>query len=142
VLELKGFQFFLNGIYQLPGCHRLSVFDLVPSEELTAGAAIPTVWAMTGSRFFDAGAKGDLEITQTFLCGTFPAACDVQPICGKGDCGKCMPNYSSIGGDLASSAPSNLTVPNQIKGTAERVGASLAQEFIFGMFTRRRGHVN
>jgi len=26
-------------------------------------------------------------------------------------------------------------------GTAERIGASLAQEFLFGKFTRRGGHM-
>jgi hypothetical protein len=75
-----------------------------------------------------------------------------SPFVARGDNGTWMPNYSSIGGNLASSAPSNLYYPQSNRGiglvfgnfaigTAERVGASLAQEFILGKFTRRRGHM-
>jgi hypothetical protein len=57
-----------------------------------------------------------------------------------------------LGGDLASSALSNLYYPQSNRGlglvfgnfaigTAERVGASLAQEFLLGKFTKRGGHV-
>jgi hypothetical protein len=70
----------------------------------------------------------------------------------KGDNGKWQPNYSSLGGDLASSALSNLYYPQSNRGaglvlgnfaigTAERIGASVAQEFLFGKFTRRGGHM-
>jgi len=63
-----------------------------------------------------------------------------------------MPNYSTLGGVLASSALANLYYPradrgaglvfsNLAIGTAERIGAALAQEFIVGKFTRRGGHV-
>jgi hypothetical protein len=75
-----------------------------------------------------------------------------SPFVAKGDNGKWQPNYSSLGGDLASSALSNLYYPqanrgaglvfgNFAIGTAERIGASLAQEFLLGKFTRRGGHV-
>jgi Carboxypeptidase regulatory-like domain len=75
-----------------------------------------------------------------------------SPFVAKGDNGKWQPNYSSLGGDLASSALSNLYYPqanrgaglvfgNFAIGTAERVGASIAQEFLFGKFTRRGGHM-
>ncbi len=75
-----------------------------------------------------------------------------SPFVAKGDSGKWQPNYSSLGGDLASSALSNLYYPQSNRGaglvfgnfaigTAERVGASLAQEFIVGKFTRRGGHM-
>lgn len=75
-----------------------------------------------------------------------------SPFVARGDNGKWQPNYSSMGGDLASSALSNLYYPqanrgpglvfgNFAIGTAERIGASLAQEFIIGKFTRRGGHV-
>jgi hypothetical protein len=76
------------------------------------------------------------------------------PFVAKGDNGKWEPNYSSIGGDLASSALSNpnLCYPESNRGaglvfgnfaiaTAERIGASLAQEFLFARFTREGGHV-
>ena len=75
-----------------------------------------------------------------------------SPFIAKGDKGKWQPNYSSLGGNLASSALSNLYYPqanrgpglifgNLAIGTAERIGASLAQEFLIGKFTRRGGHM-
>jgi hypothetical protein len=70
----------------------------------------------------------------------------------RGDDGKSEPNYSTIGGDLASAAISNLYFPSSNRGvglvfgnfalgTAERIGANLAQEFLLSKFTRRGGHV-
>jgi len=67
----------------------------------------------------------------------------------KGDNGKWQPNYSSVGGDLASGALSNLYFPKSNRGvglvfslfalgTAERIGSNVAQEFLLGKFTRRR----
>jgi Carboxypeptidase regulatory-like domain len=75
-----------------------------------------------------------------------------SPFVTRSDSGKSMPNYSSIGGDLAASGLSNLYFPRTNRGvglvfgnfaisTAERIGASLAQEFIFGKFTKRSGHM-
>jgi carboxypeptidase family protein len=75
-----------------------------------------------------------------------------SPFVARGDNGKWQPNYSSLGGDLASSALSNLYYPQSNRGaglvfgnfaigTAERIGASLAQEFLLGKFTRRGGHM-
>ena len=68
----------------------------------------------------------------------------------KGDNGKWQPNYSTVGGDLAAAGIANLYYPrsnrgaglvfgNFALGTAERIGANLAQEFIIGKFTRRGG---
>jgi hypothetical protein len=65
----------------------------------------------------------------------------VHPFVCKGDNGSWQPNYSSLGGDLASSAISNLYYPQANRGatlvftnfainTAERVATSLAQEFV------------
>ena len=76
-----------------------------------------------------------------------------SPFVTRSDSGKSMPNYSSLGGDLAAAGISNLYFPranrgvglvfgNFAIGTAERIGASLAQEFIIGKFTRRAGHMN
>jgi hypothetical protein len=67
----------------------------------------------------------------------------------KGDNGKWQPNYSSVGGDLASGALSNLYFPKSNRGvglvfslfalgTAERIGSNVAQELLLGKFTRRR----
>lgn len=75
-----------------------------------------------------------------------------SPFVARSDSGKSMPNYSSLGGDLAAASLSNLYFPqanrgvglvfgNFAIGTAERIGASLAQEFILGKFTKRGGHM-
>ena len=67
----------------------------------------------------------------------------------KGDNGKWQPNYSSVGGDLASGALSNLYFPKSNRGaglvfslfalgTAERIGSNVVQEFLLGKFTRGR----
>jgi hypothetical protein len=77
----------------------------------------------------------------------------LSPFWARYDNGSWGPNYSSLGGDLASSALANLYYPKSNRGvglvfgnfaigTAERVGASLAQEFLFAKVTRRGGHVN
>jgi hypothetical protein len=69
-----------------------------------------------------------------------------NPFICKGDNGKLQPNYSSIGGDLASSALSNLYYPQQDHGvgitfqtvaitTAERMASSLFQEFVLRKLT-------
>jgi hypothetical protein len=69
-----------------------------------------------------------------------------NPFICKGDNGKLQPNYSSIGGDLASSALSNLYYPEQDRGigmtfqslaitTAERAASSLFQEFVLRKLT-------
>lgn len=75
-----------------------------------------------------------------------------SPFVGRRDNGTWGPNYSSLGGDLASSAISNLYFPRSDRGaglvfsqfgfgTAERIGASLAQEFLLSKLTHRGGHI-
>jgi hypothetical protein len=75
-----------------------------------------------------------------------------SPFVARGDNGKWQPNYSSLGGVLAASALADLYYPRSNRsaglvfgnfaiGTAERIGASLAQEFLLGRFTRRGGHL-
>ena len=70
----------------------------------------------------------------------------------KGDNGKWQPNYSTLGGDLASAGIANLYYPqsnrgaglvfgNFALGTAERISANLAQEFLLGRVTHRGGHI-
>ncbi len=69
-----------------------------------------------------------------------------NPFVCKGDNGRWQPNYSSIGGDLASSALSNLYYPRADRGvgptfenllvtTAERTASSLFQEFVVRKLT-------
>ena len=70
----------------------------------------------------------------------------------KGDNGKLQPNCSTVGGGLAAAGIANLYYPksnrgvglvfgNFALGTAERIGANLAHEFLLGRFTRRSGHM-
>ena len=73
-----------------------------------------------------------------------------HPFVCKGDNGSWQPNYSSLGGDLASSGISNTYYPKSDRGvgltftnfaisTAERVASGLVQEFVLG---RMHGHAN
>jgi hypothetical protein len=68
------------------------------------------------------------------------------------DKGESQPNYSSLGGVLASSSLANLYYPRSNRGAglvfgdfaigiAERIGANVAQEFLLGKVTRRGGHM-
>ncbi len=73
----------------------------------------------------------------------------IHPFVCKGDNGKWQPNYSSLGGDLASAAISNAYYPQSNRGaglmltnfgisTAERIASSLAQEFVIRRFVHGR----
>lgn len=77
----------------------------------------------------------------------------LNPFICRGDNGNWEPNYSSLGGDLVSSAVANIYYPaanrgaglvfgNFAIGTAERVAASVAQEFLLSKLTRRGGHID
>jgi hypothetical protein len=128
-------------------------------------------WGAYGERFGATAADGFSDIMiggailpsllhqdpRYFYQGTGTTASRIRhamfsPFVAKGDNGKWQPNYSTLGGDLSSSALSNLYYPpsnrgaglvfgNFAIGTAERIGASLAQEFLFGKFTHRGGHM-
>jgi hypothetical protein len=76
-----------------------------------------------------------------------------SPFVARADNGKSQPNYSSLGGVLASSSLANIYYPRSNRGAglvfgnfaigiAERIGANVAQEFLLGKFTRRGGHIN
>ena len=71
-----------------------------------------------------------------------------SPFVCRGDNGRRQPNYSTIGGDLASAAISNAYYPasnrgvglflgNFTIGTAQRAAANLAQEFILRRVTHK-----
>jgi hypothetical protein len=128
-------------------------------------------WGAYGERFGSTAADGFFDIMiggailpsllhqdpRYFYQGTGTTGSRIRhamlsPFVARGDNGKWQPNYSSLGGDLASSALANLYYPqtnrgaglvfgNFAIGTAERIGASLAQEFLLGRFTRRGGHM-
>lgn len=70
----------------------------------------------------------------------------------QSDNGKRVPNYSGLGGDLASAGLANLyfsradrgaglVLGNFAIGTAERMASSLAQEVILSKFTKRGGQM-
>jgi len=70
----------------------------------------------------------------------------LSPFICKGDNGRWQPNYSTVGGDLASGAISNAYYPQSNRGpglvfssfaigTAERMASDFAQEFILPRFT-------
>jgi hypothetical protein len=112
------------------------------SDIMIGGAILPSLLHQDPRYFYQGTGTTGSRIRHAML----------GPFVVRGDNGRRQPNYSSIGGDLASSALSNLYYPqanrgvglvfgNFAIGTAERVGASLAQEFIVSRFTKRRGHV-
>ncbi len=72
-----------------------------------------------------------------------------SPFICRGDNGHLQPNFSSLGGDLGSSALSNLYYPPSNRGvglvfqnffisTGERMLSGLVQEFVLGKVTSRR----
>lgn len=105
---------------------------------LIGGAALPAILHQD-PRYFYKG-KGTTK-SRILYAMAHPFVC-------KGDNGDWQPNYSSMGGDLASAAISNAYYPNSNRGaglvftnfginTAERVVAALAEEFILSRFTTR-----
>jgi hypothetical protein len=112
------------------------------SDILIGGAILPSVLHQDPRYFYQGTGSTGSRLRHAMF----------SPFVARGDNGKWQPNYSSVGGDLGSSALSNLYYPSSDRGaglvfgnfaiaTAERVGASVAQEFLFGKFTRRGGHV-
>jgi Carboxypeptidase regulatory-like domain len=76
-----------------------------------------------------------------------------SPFVCRGDNGRPQPNYSTIGGDLASAALANAYYPASNRGaglffqifvinTAERLFTDLAQEFVVGKLTSKGKHKN
>jgi len=112
------------------------------SDIMIGGAILPSLLHQDPRYFYQGTGTTGSRIRHAML----------SPFVARFDNGKWGPNYSSLGGDLASSGLANLYYPKSNRGlglvfgnfaigTAERVGASLAQEFIIGKFTRRGGHV-
>jgi hypothetical protein len=108
------------------------------SDIMIGGAILPTVLHQDPRYFYQGTGTTKSRIRHAVL----------SPFVAKWDKGKWGPNYSSMGGDLASAAISNLYFPKSNRGaglvfsqfalgTAERVGASLAQEFLLGKLTHR-----
>jgi hypothetical protein len=77
----------------------------------------------------------------------------ISPFICRGDDGRPQPNYSTIGGDLASSALSNayypasnrgfgLFITNFLIGTGQRAAANLMQEFVLRRITPKARNQN
>lgn len=106
---------------------------------MIGGAILPSLFHQDPRYFY----KGTGSIKSRILHAiAFSVLC-------KGDNGRWQPNYSSIGGDLASAAISNIYYPpsnrgaalvfnNALLGMGGRVADDLAQEFVFKKFTTRK----
>ena len=112
------------------------------SDIIIGGAILPSLLHQDPRYFYQGTGTTKSRIRHAML----------YPFISKGDNGKYQPNYSSLGGDLASAAISNTYFPKSDRGaglvfsqfaigTAERVGASLAQEFVLSKLTHRAGHI-
>jgi Carboxypeptidase regulatory-like domain len=102
------------------------------------GAILPSLLHQDPRYFYQGTGTGKSRalhaITSPFVC--------------RGDNGNRQPNYSTIGGDLASAAISNAYYPSSNRGvglflgnflisTGQRAAANLAQEFILRRLTHR-----
>ena len=112
------------------------------SDIMIGGAILPSLLHEDPRYFYQGTGSTKSRIRHAIL----------SPFISKRDNGNWGPNYSSLGGDLASSAIANIYYPRSNRGaglvfgnfaigTAERVGASLAQEFLLGKLTHRAGHI-
>jgi len=109
------------------------------SDILIGGAVLPSLLHQDPRYYF----KG----TGTTKSRVFHAIS--SPFICRGDNGRLQPNYSSVGGDLSSSALSNLYYPQSDRGaglvfqnfaitTGERMLSTLVQEFVLGRLTARQ----
>ena len=112
------------------------------SDVMIGGAILPSLLHQDPRYFYQGTGTTESRIRHALL----------NPFVCKGDNGISQPNYSSIGGDLASSALSDAYYPQSNRGvgmvftnfaidTGERMVASLLQEFVLGKVTRRGGHM-
>lgn len=103
---------------------------------MVGGAILPSLLHQD-PRYFYQG-SGTVK-SRTLHAMSYPFVC-------RSDSGHLEPNYSTIGGDIASSALSNLYYPKQDRGwgptfesvgiaTAERTASSLFQEFVLRKLT-------
>ncbi|HVN20104.1 MAG TPA: carboxypeptidase-like regulatory domain-containing protein [Dongiaceae bacterium] len=105
---------------------------------MVGGAILPSLLHQDPRYFYQGtgstGSRARHAVFHAFIC--------------KGDNGNWQPNYSTIGGDMASSALANAYYPKSNRGvglflshfamdTAERVGANLAQEFLLRRLTHK-----
>jgi Carboxypeptidase regulatory-like domain len=107
---------------------------------MVGGAILPSILRQDPRYFYQGAGTKKSRFHHAFF----------HPFVCKGDNGNWQPNYSTLGGDLASSAISNLYYPQSNRGTglvftnfgistAERIAISLAQEFVIHPFQSRGG---
>ena len=112
------------------------------SDIMIGGAILPSLLHQD-PRYFYQGTGTTSSRFRHAVFSTFAA---------RSDQGEWQPNYSSLGGVLASSSLANLYYPRSNRGAglvfgnfaigiAERIGANVAQEFLLGKLTRRGGHM-
>lgn len=108
------------------------------SDILIGGAILPSLLHQDPRYFYQGTGTTKSRLRHALL----------SPFICKGDNGRWQPNYSTLGGDLASSALANTYYPesNRSAGmvfqtfginTAERLLSSIAQEFILAKLTPR-----
>jgi hypothetical protein len=106
------------------------------SDILIGGAILPSVLHQDPRYFYQGTGTTNSRLKHALL----------SPFICRGDNGRWQPNYSSLGGDLASSALSNAYYPQSNRGvglvfgtfgigTAERLASGVAQEFILPRLT-------
>jgi len=110
---------------------------------MIGGAMLPSLLHQDPRYFFQGTGSGTSRTRHAVL----------SPFVCKGDNGKWHTNFSSLGGDLASSAISTAYYPDSNRGaglvftnfalnTAEGVAAALAQEFVLHKLTRKAADSN
>ena len=108
------------------------------SDILIGGAILPSLLHQDPRYFYQGTGSTNSRLRHAMF----------SPFICRGDNGRLQPNYSSLGGDLASSALSNAYYPQSNRGvslvfgtfaigTAERMLSGIAQEFILPRFTPR-----
>lgn len=106
------------------------------SDILIAGAILPSLLHQDPRYFYQGTGSTSSRLRHAMF----------SPFICRGDNGRLQPNYSSLGGDLASSALSNAYYPQSNRGlnlvfgtfaigTAERMLSGVAQEFLLPRLT-------
>ena len=103
---------------------------------MVGGAILPSLFHQDPRYFYQGTGTTDSRLRHALL----------SPFIGKGDNGRWQPNYSTVGGDLASAALANAYYPRSNRGaglflsnflidTGQRALANVAQEFILRRLT-------
>ena len=110
------------------------------SDILIGGAILPSLLHQDPRYFYQGTGSTNSRLRHAMF----------SPFICRGDNGHLQPNYSSLGGDLASSALSNTYYPQSNRGvglvfgtfgigTAERMLSGIVQEFVLPRFTSHAG---